>query len=161
MEKLYAALISAAVAFIILALNFFIIEPRKEKRNLRKEKLKNLYAPLYILLISQSKLAKSYNPQKSHMLFYYVKEEDKLMLSRTAIHKLVFAQIGYASNEFIELWTKYSSTIPQKDENLHPLAVLAIKEYNQLKKDLNLPYDEQELKTGIPEHYKELRETST
>ena len=48
--RLTSALISALVAIGIVCLNYFILEPHKQKREWKKKQLREFYIPLYGLL---------------------------------------------------------------------------------------------------------------
>lgn len=75
------------------------------------------------------------------------------------MEKFFLDKAGYSSNELLEAWIEYSSQIVgYKKETTEQLVITIVKEYNQLKKELNMPYNENELRTGIPESIKEYRD---
>ncbi len=56
--KILSAFISVIFSVLTFLLFHLYIEPRKAKRNLKMEQYKNLYAPLYSMIISSVNVAK-------------------------------------------------------------------------------------------------------
>lgn len=155
--KLISVLISASVALFIAVLNHFIITPYKERKNRKREQLKNLYAPLYGIINVRSKMVIELSMKSKKLMLGNA--DNKEYQSGVFMEKFIMDKAGYASNELMDAWIEYSSQITGfKKETTERLVIAVVKEYSQLKKDLNLPYNEEELRTGIPESIKEYRE---
>jgi hypothetical protein len=155
--KLVSVFISASVALFIAVLNHFIITPYKERRNRKREQLKNLYAPLYGIINVRSKLVIELSMKSKKLMLGNA--DNMEYQSREHMEKFILDKAGYASNELLDAWIEYSSQLVGfKKETTERLVFTVVKEYNQLKKDLNLPYNEEELRSGIPESIKEYRE---
>lgn len=146
--RLLSVIISASVAIFIAVLNHFIITPIKEKRSRKRERLKNLYAPLYGLVTARINLIKPQIETRKRIMLGSL--GDSAWLNSEYMDKLFIEKAGYASNDLIEAWVNYSSVLPGTQKNASPFVIQLVKEFNQLKKDLNLPFDYKELKTGIP-----------
>jgi hypothetical protein len=155
--RLVSVLISATVAVLIAVLNHFIITPYKEKRSRKREQLKNLYAPLYGIINVRTKLVIEQSMRAKKLMLGNVGDIE--YQSREYMEKFFLDKAGYSSNELLEAWIEYSSQIVgYKKETTEQLVITIVKEYNQLKKELNMPYNENELRTGIPESIKEYRD---
>ncbi|WP_226087468.1 hypothetical protein [Mesobacillus sp. S13] len=155
--KLISVLISGSVALFIAVLNHFIITPYKERKNRKREQLKHLYAPLYGIINVRVKLVIEMSMRAKKLMLGNV--DNKEYQSGVFMEKFIIEKSGYCSDELLEAWIEYSSQFGEfKKETTERLVVAVVKEYNQLKKDLNLPYNKEELKTGIPESIKQYRE---
>ncbi len=156
--KLDIGVLSGIISVIVSILTFvflhFVIEPIKQKKQFKEDQLKNLYAPLYSMIMTMSKLGSEY--RRDHIIHMYM--EGDVMLNKKHRDELILANMGYASREFIDIWTSYCKVLgEEKIPILHEFSKLVIKEYNQLRKDLGYPFDDEELETGVPTHYKHLR----
>ncbi|WP_335871951.1 hypothetical protein [Bacillus sp. 2205SS5-2] len=155
--RIVSVLISASVALFIAVLNHFIITPYKESRNRKREQLKNLYAPLYGIINVRIKMVKEFSLRSKKLMLGST--EGIEYQSRENMEKFILEKAGYASNELLDAWIEYSSQLTGIEaENTERLVITVVKEYNQLKKKLNLPYNAEELRTGIPESIKEYRD---
>jgi hypothetical protein len=143
---LYPAIISATVAIFIFAFNhiftFYSNKRSKRKTNL-ENRLKVLYTPLYLQIRVQSQIDSRYQmdllPLDKRLPGYEFEDIDKLIKE----------QPQYASNELFEKWTE--CVIYRGDSKLMQVfAKEVVKEYNELKKELKLEFDEIELSTGFP-----------
>ncbi|MEQ2528837.1 hypothetical protein WMO40_19350 [Bacillaceae bacterium CLA-AA-H227] len=69
------------------------------------------------------------------------------------MNNLFLEQSGYASDQLIEEWVKYSGSMKSltTEAGARPFVVQLVKDYNKLKKDLKLAYSKDELETGIPD----------
>ncbi|WP_117161456.1 hypothetical protein [Paraliobacillus sp. X-1268] len=154
--KIISILISASVALFIAVLNHFVVTPVKESRNRKREQLKTLYAPMYSLICIRISLVKEFSLSSKKLLLGSV---DKEYQSREYMETFFLNHSGYSSNELIDAWVNYAAQFADYEkENTENFVVTLVKEYNLLKKKLGLPYDKDELKTGIPECIKEYRE---
>lgn len=160
-QRILAAIISAGVAILIFIIGHFIIEPSKQRRRMKEERLKHLYGPVYGLMKAMAVAGKDQLPQayEEHKTMVYSTPRSQDNLNILLMHKLILDNMGYASYDLGDQWVRYinykSST---GHDELNELTRTIIREYNQLKKDIGLPYDEDELRTGYPEEYKELRD---
>ncbi|MDN3956199.1 hypothetical protein [Sporolactobacillus laevolacticus] len=147
-------IISSGVSVIIfMALNFFI-EPRKEKREMLEKRLHMLYAPAYGVIIAGVELICKDFPDRMMIGSY----GEHLFLTRRKIEEIVYNNISYASTNLIEVWSKYvaSRGAVEKDISVN-IIMTVVSEYNAIRKKLKLPFNEAELRTGIPESYAHLR----
>jgi hypothetical protein len=154
--RIIAAFVSAFVAILIAVLNHFVIEPWKEKKKNKKERLKNLYAPLYGILVARAKFGARFSDTPKVMLFGSSGAEDIYTIK--SLNELMVNNMGYASEELIWLWqATLATTGEEHNKAMHEFARIAIMEYQELKKELNLPYNKEEMRTGILDIYKKLR----
>jgi hypothetical protein len=155
--KLLSVLISASVALLIAVLNHFIITPYKENQSRKREQLKNLYAPLYGIINVRTKLVIEDSMKAKKLMLGNV--AGSTYQTREYMEKFILDKAGYASDELLEIWINYTSGIVGYNKvSTERLVITVVKEYNQLKRKLNLTYNKEELKTGIPESIKEYRE---
>lgn len=152
--RIVSVIISATVAILIAILNHFIITPIKDRRNRKREQLKNFYAPFYGLVTARINSIKPYIVTQGRIMLGG--KSDSSWLNSEYMDKLFIEKAGYASNDLIEAWVNYSSVL-QGTQNATPFVNQLVKEYNQIKKDLKLPYDKTELKTGIPKILKDVK----
>ncbi|MGD7021946.1 hypothetical protein ACQCVK_05100 [Rossellomorea vietnamensis] len=154
--RLLSVIISASVAILIAVLNHFIITPYKENRSRKREQLKNLYAPLYGIINVRTKLVIGFSMRKKKLMLGNV--DDKTYQTEEYMEQFILERAGYASHKLLDVWIEYTSQFGDYDkETTERFVVTIVREYNQLKKDLNLPYNPEELRTGIPESIKEYR----
>ncbi|WP_406944500.1 hypothetical protein ACJA3J_15110 [Halobacillus sp. SY10] len=157
--KLLSIIISASVAIFIAVLNHFIITPIKDKRNRQREQLKNLYAPLYNLLSYNILILKDASIRQKEILLGYVQSDKNNYKSKDYLEEFMLQRAGYCSDELMEVWTKFTTyNISPENGISSRLVKTVVKEYNKIKKELNMGYNKEELSTGIPECIKELRE---
>jgi hypothetical protein len=155
--RLIAALISTVVTIIIFIVLQFVIEPMRQRRKMREESYKNLYAPLYGIVIARDKLGATFNPKNEILL---ANAEDQF-INREAMEKIIYDNAGYASLELINVWAKYITSIGNLSPSLtSEFVAVILKDYHSLRKKLGLIYNSEELKTGIPDDYEHLRNKS-
>jgi hypothetical protein len=155
--KLLSVLISGSVALFIAVLNHFIITPYRESNNRKREQLKNLYAPLYGIINVRTKLVIDISLKSKKLMLG--NDADTKYQTREYMENFILDNAGYASNELLDAWIEYSSQLVGfNKEKTERLVITTVKEYNLLKKKLHLPYNKDELRTGIPESIKEYRE---
>ncbi|MEI4622144.1 hypothetical protein KFD70_19130 [Bacillus pfraonensis] len=161
--KIDIKILSAFISVIVSVLTFLIIhlyiEPRKVKRNFKMEQYKNLYAPVYAMILSRLNMAKETGWVGNGSLTLGQRSSQD-HLDRKAMEKLILTNSGYASIELINIFKDYTTSLKVPSEVTFNLVTTIVKEYNQLKKELKMEYNEAELKTGIPEIIKEFREVS-
>jgi hypothetical protein len=155
--RIISVLISAGVALFIAILNHFVITPIKENRARKREKLKNLYAPLYSLVMTRVNLIKPQIVTSGRYMLGGL--SDSTWLNKEYMHKFFLEKAGYASNDMINAWISYSSAINPSQDITKRFVFQLVKEYNQLKKELRLPYNKKELETGIPDILKGVKIT--
>ena len=150
-------IISASVAILVAILNHFVITPYKEKKKRKREQLKNLYAPLYGIINVRTKLVIDLSMRKKKLMLGNI--DDTHYQTREFMETFILNNAGYSSNELLDVWIEYCVQFGNYEkEKTEQLVMTVVIEYNQLKKDLNLPYNKEELITGIPESIKEYRE---
>ncbi|SFT04248.1 hypothetical protein [Marininema halotolerans] len=154
---LYPALISATVLVLIFIIFNFFIEPRKQKMQYKKDQITNLYAELYSVLILRLSIAKNVGFKKLQL----GSNSDLQLSTRQEMDKILISQMGYASLELVIAWVDYSSSAVSlsnfKQETIDTFVKTIVKDYNCLRKELGLDYVKEELETGIPDIYKEIR----
>lgn len=67
------------------------------------------------------------------------------------VEKVLAEHPGYASQKMLRLWAEYKAT-KEKNERIkrrQAMIVTLVKEYHELRRKLDLDYDENELRTGI------------
>ncbi|MBU5219422.1 hypothetical protein KQI67_22390 [Bacillus albus] len=156
-------IISAFISVIVSVLTFLIIhlyiEPKKAKRHFKMERLKNLYAPLYTIVVSRINFVRELGVAQNRILLG--NSPNKKYLNREYMEKFILDNSGYASDELIKAFVDYTSSEGSiSHEVTVNLVTVIVKEYNKLKKELNIEYDDAELNTGIPNVIKEFREIS-
>lgn len=158
MNPLFSVTISAGVSVLIFIILHFVIEPRRQKIAIRKERLEKLYAPAYGLIVARLKLGKKLFSDKE-MTLGGIKEHS--YLTRNNLEEIIYNNLAYADGRLVAAWSEYTIVIgPIPTEVSDRLISCVVTEYNSLRKYLRLPYDKEELKTGIPEPYKHLRNTN-
>lgn len=157
--KILSAFISVIVSVLTFLIIHLYIEPRKVKRNFKMEQYKNLYAPVYAMILSRLNMAKETGWVGNGSITLGQRSSQD-HLDRKAMEKLILSNSGYASIELINIFKDYTASLKVPSEVTFNLVTTIVKEYNQLKKELKMEYNEGELKTGIPEIIKEFREIS-
>ncbi|MFT4497670.1 MULTISPECIES: hypothetical protein [Bacillus cereus group] len=156
-----SAVITSIITFVILHL---FIEPRKEKKRKREEKLKNLYAPLYTMTLA--KLVDIPSDRRMEDIRFCIKIESGYLSTEEYI-QFIMKNSRYASSELLLEVHKLVEKLAYKRNKINAfddspyvyvddLTMLVVKEYNQLKKQMNEKYDESELNTGTPSLLKEI-----
>ncbi|WP_163581125.1 hypothetical protein [Gracilibacillus saliphilus] len=155
--RIWSVIISAGVALFIAVLNHFIVTPWKERRRRLREQYSNLYAPAYALICASIKIAK-----RKSLLHKSLSLGSKSLngyQSLSNMEQFIHERSGYANDNLINAWVNYSSQLEEpKKEYTEDLVISIVKGYNQLKKQLGMKHDKEELKTGIPDCIKEYRE---
>lgn len=152
----WTAVISALVTITLFVVLNFLLVPQQEKRKARQEQLNKLYAPVYGLLLAQLEIGKNASVDRIILGGYGGHD----FLTKLEIDKMIYDNLGYASSNLIEAWAPFSARgkLPVSTELQENLVMVVVKDYNELKKQLRLPYNAKELKTGIPEIVKYLRD---
>ncbi|GGM40441.1 hypothetical protein GCM10011351_28250 [Paraliobacillus quinghaiensis] len=155
--SLLSAIISATVALFVAVLNHFIVTPIKEKKELKRNQLTILYAPLYSLICLRISIVKDFSLSKRKLMLGDI--GDIGYQKKEFMEKLIMDRSGYCFNDLMEAWVNYASQFGSFDKKYtEELVKSVVRGYNQLRKELKLPYDKDELNTGIPEVIKEYRE---
>lgn len=119
-----------------------------------EKRLQMLYAPAYGYVITGILFVKDISPNR--MMIGSM--DNHPFLKRRKIDAVIYCNIQYASLELIEAWSKYSASKGVIDEDTtNRLIYTIVSEFNYLRKKLHLPFDEEELITGIPKSYAHLR----
>lgn len=152
-----STIISASVAIFIAVLNHFIITPIREKKARKSEQLKVLYAPLYSLICLRISIAKDISLSNRKLMLGDIGDNE--YQKKEHMEKMIMDRSGYCFNDLMDAWVNYASQFGSfKKEYTEQLVVSVVKGYNQLRKELKLPYDKDEFNTGIPEVIKEYRD---
>lgn len=143
------AVITSIATFCLI---HFVIEPIKRKKEYKKERLKSLYSPLYVLVshkIVMGNHANKINGRPTKIIFGGKNEldftKDEYMI------KFFMDKSSFASVELIDAFNDYymkKLLNDVQDLSAERIMKLVVKEYNQLRKDLKLDYSREELKTG-------------
>ena len=157
--RIISVIISALVSVVILVVKEFIFDKWKRDLEYKRERLRNFYAPLYGLVVGCTYYGSyAYHDYSGHIqLGSSVDVNGKIFFKISQLNEFIFTNAGYASDELIEAWIAYSTKISGPPEEDFYLITTSVKEYNQLKKELKLKYSKEELETGIPDRYHELR----
>ena len=140
-------------AFLIFLLKDYFWQKRfartQKKVELRQQQLDKLYAPLY--LFYRETYVRFYTWRKENpdtkvapQPFFKAKEQEERVVN-------LFAEnAGYASQTLLRWWTAFrAQDEKQKRKELRNILIeIVVKEYQDLRKDLDLDYDKSELKTG-------------
>ncbi|PFW87234.1 hypothetical protein COL32_27655 [Bacillus pseudomycoides] len=163
-----SVIVSALVTVGLFVFLHYVIEPKKERVRKKEEKLKNLYAPLFTMIITElvsvpvgvrnsrtemalfTRRANEYSTDNDHFVKFVLDN------SRYANMKLLFE-----IHNFVEA-VMFEKQVTQREGNamtfpIDNLVKVIVKDYNQLKKELKEEYDEEELITGIPNIIKKTR----
>lgn len=152
--RIISAFISAGVALLSFIVLQFFIEPWKQRRKLLEDRHNKLYAPLYGIVIARGKLGHFDKNQSVIRLA----QTDEHFLNRETMEKLVYDNAGYASLELMTAWAKYTSAIGHFSSELTiEFVSIVLKDYHTIRKQLRIPYNKEELRTGIPDEYEYLR----
>lgn len=159
MNSIPTPLLSAGISAVIAVLTFlilhFFIEPYKEKKRRKFERLHNLYSPLYALILARAHLYDSFTiPKKSVVMLGSIKDHE--FLTKEFTDKLMFDNSSYASTELLDAWGKYVSSIGiTPNDVVERFVKIAVKDYNELKKQLRMEYDREEYETGLPKIFRQ------
>nr|WP_263327868.1 hypothetical protein [Neobacillus sp. Marseille-Q6967] len=146
MNPLYPAFITGAVAITIAVINHFVtfvVYRHKNKKSKLENKLKALYSPLYL----QVRALANNDPRLNMEAITLDARMDGF--SEEDINKILNENAIYASSELIEKWMDFFF-YRSSNTSAHNFAVTVVKEYNELRKELKLEYDEIELASGYP-----------
>lgn len=156
--KTFAQIMSgfaSVVAILITMIIHFRIEPRKAEKKKKQQELLNLYGPLYVLVSSRINLVRNKCLEQKRILLG--SDPDKKHLLRRNMERYMLKNAGYGSVKLMDAFVEYVSSDRPDEEVTNEFVFTLVKEFNSLKKELDLPYNEEELKTGIPDVIKELR----
>ncbi|ASS75785.1 hypothetical protein CIG75_12840 [Tumebacillus algifaecis] len=166
-DALIAVIITQAVVVLLFSSLHYWVEPRKEKKKHRKEVLMNFYSPVYAALVVRGKMhinaeERNGRPKPNFIRIISIEAKDEDYIDRRWIEKFIHENIGYASSELVEAWAAYVSSTTMFGKVDHKYTEALVKaiviEYNKLRKEFGMSYDEDELRTGYPNIYAHLRE---
>ncbi|WP_408893488.1 hypothetical protein [Paenibacillus taichungensis] len=152
-------LITAGLSAVIALGTFlglhFLVEPRKEKRKHRFDRLHNLYSPLYALILARGYYVEGErSPEGGNVVLGT--DPNHSFLSKDYTDNLMFEKSAYASNKLLDAWGKYVSSIGNvPDKVVENFVKSVVRDYNQIRKDLRLDYDKEELRTGLPKLFRD------
>lgn len=156
-----AAIITSIVTLLLFSLLHYVIEPRKEKKKKKSGKFKELYAPLYMIINARfAGLVKGGSKFDAQRL-YFTDAGSPGIIDDNYMIEFFFKNSSYASLQLLhefDIYVKNVSVGHYSHVNVERLVKLIVKEYQQLRKELKLDYNQKELETGIPTRIKELRE---
>jgi len=141
---------SAVVALAVFLILHFFIEPRKENRKLAQERLNKLYGPMYSLIIARYNLAGRFLEEVTLGSI-----KDHRFLTKEHMDDFFLENSGYASTELIHVWGKYASNDMLELETIHDMIKTVVREYNELRKYLNMDYDIDAIQDGFPQMMRE------
>lgn len=160
-----AAIVTALTTSGLFFFLHYCIEPKKEARRKKSEKFKNFYAPLYLMINARLSLY-IFNVEKNgsdveKMYFSDIRSYGKAeFIDNEYVIKFVLENSSYASTELLDELEYYIydvSEMAETGERHKNLVEIIVKEYQQLRKELKMDYDEDALKTGIPKRIRSLR----
>ncbi|MDF9558753.1 hypothetical protein P5757_26535 [Bacillus tropicus] len=151
--KLTAPAIVALVTFMLLHL---FIEPRKEKKKKRKDKFKELYAPLYMMINARLYECVMHGRQlgRINQMYFGSAGTNQGFIDDDYMIEFILKNSSHASVDLLNRLEQYISNASEGAEDaeeLKKLVVTVVKEYQQLRKELKIDYNKEELKTGIPD----------
>jgi len=151
--------VATAIAGFISALLIFVLKDavwqsrvtRLQKlEDFRQKQLEKFYAPLYIFYRESYSRFDYWHSQNldtvlEKQAFFEAKDAEKF------VESLFTEQSVYASKELIILWTNFKAVNDkvEKKKRRSFFVEELIKEYNSLRKDLNLNYSEKEVISGV------------
>lgn len=146
----------AMVALATFLLLHLIIEPRKEKKKKRKEKFKELYAPLYMMINARLYSCVMFGRQIGRIdeLYFESAGTQHGFIDDDYMIEFILKNSSHASVDLLNRLEQYISNASEGAEDaeeLKKLVVTVVKEYQQLRKELKIDYNKEELKTGIPD----------
>ncbi|PGS67595.1 hypothetical protein [Bacillus thuringiensis] len=178
--------IPAVVAILTFLVLHFIIDPWKAKRKWKEERFKNLYAPLYTIIISRLGAAGLPNAVSKGEEIYFGSAGEEGNINNDYMIEFTLKNSAYASNDLLNAIHDYTYFISSTSSNIQSvsdkkeetkreaddlieasrkrkvytkrLVITFVKEYNQIKKELDMEYSQGELETGIPGFFKDLFE---
>lgn len=140
-------------AFLLFLVKDLIWQPRYARAQKRIEfwqkQLDVFYAPLYALYREAYVRYYDWRRQNPDTRLkpqpFFVSLEDE-----TEVAKLFAESPGYASQLLLRCWSDFSAADEpsQKHQRRHCMIVCIVREYNQLRKHLDLAYDSEEIQSG-------------
>ncbi|ALL23636.1 hypothetical protein BTXL6_20280 [Bacillus thuringiensis] len=146
----------ALVALGTFLLLHLFIDPKKEKKKKKKEKLKELYAPLYMMINAQLSTCVMIGRQRGSIGKLYFDSAGKQpgFIDEDYMIEFILKNSSHASMDLMHRLEKYISNTTEgtyDHEEINSLVVTVVKEYQQLRKELKMDYNKEELETGIPD----------
>ncbi|MEZ2366387.1 MULTISPECIES: hypothetical protein [Bacillus] len=158
----FAAVITLG-SFLLL---HYFIEPRKEKKRKKSEKFKNFYAPLYMMINARLSFVifRAKHDDSNLENVYFNDAGSPAFINNNYVIKFIIENSAYASIELLnelELYIRDVTEMDDSSEKNKRLIGIIVKEYQQLRKELKMEYDKNELKTGIPKEIQSLRDKNS
>ncbi|MEI2316481.1 hypothetical protein [Bacillus paramobilis] len=157
-----AAIVTSVITLGLFAFLHYHIEPQKEERRKKSEKFKNFYAPLYMMINARLSLyfhSVEKNGRDVEQIFFDDAGSPEFIDNKYVI-SFILQNSSYASTELLDELEYYIYDVSQRGETgeRHKnLVGTIVKEYQQLRKELGMDYDDDALKTGIPKRIRSLR----
>ncbi|MBH0345684.1 hypothetical protein BK731_00600 [Bacillus thuringiensis serovar muju] len=152
---------TSIVTLGLFLLLHYVIEPRKEKKRKKSEQFKELYAPLYMIINARLGSLVMYGRKYGAEQLYFNNAGAPGIINDNYMIEFVLKNSSYASNELLSVLDIHIRNVSEeryKYIELENLVKVIVKEYQQLRKELKLKYDEKELETGLPTKVREIRE---
>ncbi|MEK4892200.1 MULTISPECIES: hypothetical protein [Bacillus] len=156
-----AVLVSSTITLLLFVLQHFIIEPSKEKKRKQIEKFKELYAPLYMMINAMLTSVILYERENGAERLYFTSAGSQGFINNDYMIEFVLKNSSYASVELLselDIYICHATGGNLTSLEYENLTKIVVKEYQQLRRDLELKYDENELETGIPTSIRDIRE---
>ncbi|OOR57484.1 hypothetical protein BGP34_13465 [Bacillus mycoides] len=156
-----AAIVTSVITLGLFLFLHYYIEPKKEARRKKSEKFKSFYAPLYMMInarLSHYFHSVKHNGRDVERMFFDDAGSPPFIDNKYVI-SFILQNSSYASTELLDELEYYIYDVSQKGEGgeRHKnLVGIIVKEYQQLRKELGMDYDDA-LKTGIPKRMRSLR----
>ena len=139
----------------------FVIEPIKERKRKRKEKFKELYSPLYMIINARLSLVKTQGRRNGAIELSFSDAGSPPFINDNYMIEFTLENSSYASVKLLNELDTYIQSSTElsggNHESIEELIKTVVKEYQQLRKELKLEYDKNELKTGIPTAIRHIR----
>ncbi|HDX9660570.1 TPA: hypothetical protein ROY05_005311 [Bacillus toyonensis] len=156
-----AVMVTSIVTLGLFLLLHYVIEPRKEKKRKKGEKFKELYAPLYMIINARLSSLVMHGQKYGADQLYFSDAGAPGIISDNYMIEFALKNSSYASPELLNALDIHIRNISEdkyRYMDIENLVKVIVKEYQQLRKELKLEYDEKELATGIPNRIIEIRE---
>ena len=155
------AIATSVVTLGLFLLLHYVIEPRKEKKRKKSEKFKELYAPLYMIINARLGSLVMHGQKYGAEQLSFNNAGAPGIINDNYMIEFALKNSSYASIELLhvlDIHIRNTSDGWYNHMDIEELVKVIVKEYQQLRKELKLKYDEKELETGIPTKVREIRE---
>ncbi|WP_235713329.1 hypothetical protein [Bacillus mycoides] len=155
-----AAMVTSIVTLVLFLLLHYVIEPCKEKKRKKSEKFKELYAPLYMMINARLTTVILHEEQKGAENLHFTNGGSEGFIDDDYMIEFVLKNSSYASVELLwelDNYNRYATDGTLTSLEYENLTKTVITEYQQIRKDLGLEYNEKELETGLPTAIRHIR----